>query len=93
MAFFRFWLWSGFAVGLGIFLASYPLGGKTPVEHTLRAWKHQGSPKLETLKDGLGDAYQNAKEAVGSERKIRERHSAEDREEVNRLISKRAGAK
>jgi hypothetical protein len=93
MGILKFVLWTSVAVGLGIFLASFPLFGKTPLEHAQRAWKTQGSGQVAQLKAGLGDALEEAKDVVSSDKKIRERHSPEDREEVNQLISKRAARK
>ena len=93
MGFIKFVLWTSVAVGLGIFLASFPLFGKTPLEHAEKAWKAQATPAVAQLKEGLGDAMDQAKDVVASDKKIRERHSPEDREEVNQLISKRATKK
>ena len=93
MGFIRFVLWTSIAVGVGIFLASFPLFGKTPLEHAQGAWKAQGTAKVAQLKEGLGDALAEAKDVVTQDKKIRERHSPEDREEVNQLISKRATKK
>ncbi|MHB8874257.1 MAG: hypothetical protein ACYC8T_11270 [Myxococcaceae bacterium] len=88
MGFIRFVLWTSFAVAVGIFVASFPLSGKTPLQHAERAWKHEGSPQLDSLIDQAKDVV-----AAGKDDKIRERHTPEDRDEVNRLISKRSTGK
>ncbi len=89
----KFLFWTSLAVGLGIFLASFPIGGRTPLEHAERAWKHEAPQRLEALRGDVGDVYERAKAAVGAETKIRERHLKEDRDEVNRLVSRRSAGK
>lgn len=94
MAFVRWLLWSLCCVALGIGLAKVEIDGRTPLEHAQRLWKHKVNPsKLDQLKDSLGEAVDGARDALSRDSKPRERHSAEDREAVNKLIAKRASAK
>jgi hypothetical protein len=97
MGLLRFLVWTSCAVGLGIFLATGEIAGRTPLDHMERAWKRNVRPShLEKMRDGVGrvkegleDALDEAKEAAGrkGEAAPRERITAEDRAAVNRLIA------
>ncbi|HEX8698306.1 MAG TPA: hypothetical protein VF815_05685 [Myxococcaceae bacterium] len=97
MGILKFLVWTTCAVGLGIFLAKGQIDGRTPLEHMERAWKRNTSPtQVERMKDGvdrvkngLEDALDDAKEAVGKKTDAppRERITQQDREAVNRLIA------
>jgi hypothetical protein len=93
----KFLVWTACAVGLGIFLAKGEIDGRTPLDHMERAWKRNVRPShvdrvkegVGRVKDGLEDALEDAKDAVGSKTEAapRERITAEDRAAVNRLIA------
>ncbi|QDE89123.1 hypothetical protein BHS06_09220 [Myxococcus xanthus] len=88
----KFIVWTCCAVGLGVFLASGKVDGRTPLSHMERAWSRSVSPStVDRLKDGLEDAYEDAKDAVAGNKDSspRERISAEDREAVNRIIAQK----
>lgn len=94
MGFLRVMLWSACCIGLGIGLATVEIDGRTPLEHAQHFWKHKVHPsKLDQLKDSLGEAVDGARDALSRDSKPRERHSAEDREAINKLIAKRASGK
>lgn len=94
MGFIKWLLWTGCAVGLGVFLASYEVDGRTPLEHVQRAWKHNVNPsKLDRLKQGLDDAIEDAKDDLSSAKRPREHHSPEDRLKLKKLIAERSGQK
>ncbi len=81
MGFIKWLLWTSFAIGLGIFLATYRVEGKTPVEHVERVWKSKGAPLVESARGSVSTAKPN------------EVHSSEDRAQVNKLIAKHAAPK
>ncbi|QSQ19211.1 hypothetical protein JY651_28140 [Pyxidicoccus parkwayensis] len=88
----KFIVWTACAVGLGIFLATGEVDGRTPLEHMQRAWKRSVKPNaVDRMKDGLEDAYEDAKGAVSrtTDSAPRERISAEDRAAVNRIIAQK----
>lgn len=92
----KFLVWTGFALWVGVLLATYEVHGRTPVQHLQRAWKHSGAaPKLDQLKKGIHGTLEDAKDSVSTawDKKPKERHSAEDREAVNKLVAKRNEAK
>lgn len=87
----RFVLWTGLAVGFGIFLAQFEIDGRTPIEHAQRAWKRKVNPsKVDQLKDGLRDAIDGAKESVSerTSKKPSERYSSDERAAIDRIIAK-----
>ena len=99
MGLLKFLVWTVGAVGLGIFLATGQIDGRTPLDHMQRAWKRTVRPShmdrmkdgVDRVKDGLEDALDEAKDAVGRkpEGAPRERITAEDREAVNRIIAQK----
>lgn len=91
MGFLKFLLWTGCAVGLGIFLAKGEVDGRTPLEHIERTWKRTVQPsRVERLKGDLEDVLEDAKDALGRKSDgPRERITAEEREAVNRIIAQK----
>ncbi len=92
MGILRVILWTGLCVGLGIFLGTYEIHGRTPWQTVQGAWKQQG-PRLEKVKDGAEDLVDGVKKRVSQETapaQPKERHSKEDREAIDQLISKRS---
>ncbi|HSP76980.1 MAG TPA: hypothetical protein VLQ93_00520 [Myxococcaceae bacterium] len=94
MGFLKFLVWTGCAVGLGIFLASADVEGRTPLEHAQRAWKRHVQPsEVERMTDGLRDALDGAKKAVGRKTKQvsepREHITSEDRAAIERIIAQK----
>ncbi len=88
MATLRFLLWTAACIGLGIFLATFELGGKTPLVRGQEAWR--GAPSAEAMKRTAGDLLGDAKKQLGGrEAGPVERHSPEERNAVNALIAKR----
>jgi hypothetical protein len=85
----RFLLWSGICVGLGIAMASVEVGGRTPVSHLERLWRH-GAPRLE--KAG-GEVVEEVRRKVGaSAAEPKETHGKADRDAVAEIIAKRQKA-
>lgn len=95
MGMLKFLVWTGCAVGLGIFLAKGDVGGRTPLEQMERTYKRNVSPsKVERLKDGIEDAFEDAKDAaqgaIGRKpASPRERISDDDRAAINRIIAQK----
>jgi hypothetical protein len=94
MDFLKFLVWTGCAVGLGVFLATGDIDGRTPLEHVQRAWKRHVEPsQVDRVKDGLRDALDEAKDAVKRTTKQatvpRERITQEDRAAIDRIIAQK----
>jgi len=100
MGFLKFLVWTGCAVGLGVFLASGEIEGRTPLEYVQRQWKRHVRPaqvdqQVDRVKDGLRDAYDGAKDAVNRTTKPqqasapRERITPEDRAAIERIIAQK----
>ncbi|MFZ5472092.1 MAG: hypothetical protein ACOZIN_21895 [Myxococcota bacterium] len=87
MGFIKFVVWTSLAVGLGIFLATQPVLGRTPVEHAQRAWENGGPHKLQRLKAGIGEAVDEVRAARRGQ--PTERYSTEERAAVNDLFAKK----
>ncbi|WNG45259.1 hypothetical protein F0U60_14925 [Archangium minus] len=69
MDFLKFLVWTGCAVGLGVFLATGNIDGRTPLEYVQRQWKRHVQPsevdrQVDRMKDGVRDAIDEAKDAV-----------------------------
>jgi hypothetical protein len=81
-------VWTGCAVALGAWMATTQVAGATPIEWISRAWRKAPVDQLE-------ERVQDAKDALSSahDHQVRERHSDQDKEAVNKLIAKRTGAK
>lgn len=87
----KFLLWTGLAVGLGVFLAQGEIDGRTPIEHLDRAWKRNVRPsKVDQMKDGLRDAIDGAKETISEKTasKPTERYSDDERAVIDEIIAK-----
>ncbi|QRK04270.1 hypothetical protein JQX13_28820 [Archangium violaceum] len=69
MDFLKFLVWTGCAVGLGVFLATGSIEGRTPLEYAQLQWKRHVQPsevdrQVDRVKDGVRDALDDAKDAV-----------------------------
>jgi hypothetical protein len=94
MGFLKFLVWTGCAVGLGVFLATGEIEGRTPLEYVQRAWKRHVQPsQVERVKDGVRDALDEARDAVNRTTKQasvpRERITPEDRAAIDRIIAQK----
>lgn len=92
MGILRFLVWTALCIGLGIFLATFQIGGRTPWQTMQGAWKQQG-PRLEKVRDDAEELADSVKKKVSTEAPVaqpKERHSKEDREAIEQLISKRS---
>lgn len=76
MGFIRFLLWTSMCIALGIFVASWEVDGRTPLQHMKQIWKNAPSVPMDKVKKL---ASPNPTET----------HTDEDREAVNRLVAKR----
>lgn len=90
MGFVRGVVWTVGAVALGVGLATVEVGGKTPLVHARKAWERAEAG--EWLKDRADDAVDKARGALGQPQQPRERHSAEDRAALERIIAKRGNS-
>lgn len=100
MGFLKFLVWTGCAVGLGVFLATGNVEGRTPWEYAQRQWNRHVQPsavdrEVERVTDGVRDAFEDARDAVNRKTKQaaapapRERITNEDRAEINRIIAQK----
>ena len=96
MGFLKFLVWTACAVGLGYFLATAQVDGRTPWDWAQRTWKRQVQPatRVERVKDGLRDALDGAEQAVQRTTKQvsatpRERITHEDRAAIERIIAQK----
>jgi hypothetical protein len=96
MGILRFVVWTSLCVALGIFLGSYEFHGRTTWQLVQGAWKQQG-PRMEKVRDEAEDLVDAAKKKVSSQDSAapaqqapKERHSKEDRDAIDQLISKRS---
>ena len=94
MDFLKFLVWTGCAVGFGVFLATAQFEGRTPLEHVQREWKRQAQPsQVERVKDSLRDALGEAQDAVGRKSTPsaapRERITNEDRAAIDRILAQK----
>jgi hypothetical protein len=96
MGFLKFLVWTGCAVGLGVFLATGEIDGRPPLEYVQKAWKRHVQPtRVERVKDELRDALDEAKDAVNRTTKQasspapRERITNEDRAAIDRIIAQK----
>ena len=79
MGFIRFVLWTSMCIGLGIFVASYEVDGKTPAQHFKQIWKGMPAVPVEKVKQL----------ALPASDRPTETHSPADRDAVNRIVAKR----
>jgi hypothetical protein len=86
----RFVLWSGICVGLGVALASVEVGGRTPVSHLERLWRHT-APRLERAG---GEVVEEVKRKVApaTAAEPKESHGKADRDAVADIIARRQKA-
>ncbi len=91
MGILRTLIGAALCIGLGIFLGSHSFGGHTAVEHAERALEGKvKAPKLEEVKEGVEEAIDSAKKKLSAKADApTEKHTAEDRDAVNRLIARR----
>ena len=95
MGFLKFLVWTGCAVGLGVFLATGEIDGRKPLEYVQREWKRHVQPaKVEKVKGELRDALDEAKDTVTRTTKQaaaapRERITNEDRAAIDRIIAQK----
>ncbi|KFA94110.1 hypothetical protein [Archangium violaceum] len=95
MGFLKFLVWTGCAVGLGVFLAIGEIDGRTPMEYAQREWKRHVQPaKVERVKGELREALDDAKETVTRTTKQaaaapRERITNEDRAAIDKIIAQK----
>lgn len=94
MGLIRFFMWTGVSIGVGVGLATVEVGGRTPLMHLERLWKHE-RPKLERASH---DAVAEVKKKVSSKDVVgggggasgpKEQHSAADRSAIDEIIGKR----
>ena len=98
MGILKFLVWTACAVGLGFFLATAKVDGRTPWDWAQRTWKRQvqstPAPRVERMKEGVREALDDAEEAVQRTTKQvsaapRERITHEDRAAIERIIAQK----
>ncbi|MBL8952298.1 MAG: hypothetical protein JNK82_16080 [Myxococcaceae bacterium] len=57
MGFIRFLLWTSMCIGLGIFIASYEVDGKTPAQHFRTIWKSADFSKKTAAVSGPSETH------------------------------------
>lgn len=94
MGLIRFVIWTTLCVGLGIFLGTYELKGRTPWQYAQSMWKHEG-PRLEKVREDAEGFVEGVKRKVTDAQPATaqpsERHAPEERQAIEQLISKRKG--
>jgi hypothetical protein len=89
----RFVVWTTLCIGLGLFLGTHELGGKTAWQSVQSAWKQQ-APRLEKAKEATEDLVDDVKKKVSTQdpavQQPKERHNEEDRKAIDQIISKRS---
>ena len=90
MSILRFVVWTALCIGLGLFLGTYEVAGRTPWRAIQAAWKQQG-PRLDRVKDEAEELVDGVKKKVSSHHdgaaQPKERHLKEDREAIDQIIS------
>jgi hypothetical protein len=100
MGFLKFLVWTGCAVGLGVFLATANIDGRSPLEYAQRQWTRHVQPtqverQVDRMKNGLSDALDEAEDTVKRTTKQattaapRERITSEDRAAIDRIIAQK----
>ncbi|HEX8436203.1 hypothetical protein [Archangium sp.] len=100
MGFLKFLVWTGCAVGLGVFLATANIDGRSPLEYAQRQWKRHVQPtqverQVDRVKNSVGDALDEAEDAVKRTTKQaataapRESITREDRAAIDRIIAQK----
>ena len=84
MGFVRVFLWSSCCVALGVFLATFPLSGKTILQHAQATWSTESPRAMSQLKSGFDSALQKARKSMSSAEAPEETY--DDRAAVNKLI-------
>ena len=85
--FLKFLVWTTCAMGLGLWLSTVSIDGKTPVEHIQKAWKKHGSgANLAGVKGLIDDALSDAKDLSAG--KPQEKHTEAEKDAVNKIIAK-----
>lgn len=79
MGFIKWLLWTCFSVGLGVLLASYEVGGRTPVDHLKRVWKDE-APRVHEVIDEAKKTF--------SAKQPKEHYTPEERSELNKLLAR-----
>jgi hypothetical protein len=84
-----FLLWTFCSMGLGVWAATVEIGGRTPVEHARRLWVATGLslPEVPTLTAPDGPRTEGRASPPPARTRITERHTAADRDAVNKLIA------
>jgi hypothetical protein len=82
-----FLFWTACSIGLGIWMATVPVGGRTPWDHAKRAWTNTGMA-LPEAKDLARLIPKDGKAAPSPQ--ITEHHTKDERDAVNRLIARSA---
>lgn len=87
MGFIRAAIWTALCVGLGIFVGTYELDGKTPLEHMQQEWKTTNAQDhVDKLVDGAKTTGLGRLTIAEPVEKI----SKADRDSLNSLIAKKS---
>lgn len=81
MGFIRAAIWTVLCVSFGIWVSTYEIGGRTPLEIIQREWKSSDAP--DKLDKAVADAKTKIAEPV-------EKISKADRDSLNSLIARKA---
>lgn len=94
MGVFKFIVWTGFAVAIGVYLSTAPYPGGTPLQQATRYFEQQfPGHELDALTSDVKSAVDSATAKVTGETKPKERVTEGERAAVNKLIVKRSAAK
>ncbi|HZH04649.1 MAG TPA: hypothetical protein VEY30_12760 [Myxococcaceae bacterium] len=83
--------WTCCAIGVGIFLATAEVEGRTPWQHFQRAWMEHVPPSVDALKAGVKGAIKAASVESG-DLPQKENYAVDERELLDRRWVKQASA-
>lgn len=83
--------WTAACVGVGIAMATLEVDGKTPWQHAQRAWKSDAEKKFVEARGSAVSLVDDVKRHVASAKEAAplDRHSVEERDALEKLISNR----
>ncbi len=92
MAILKTIIWSLCCIGMGVFLATFEIRGKTSLGYLESAWHHR-TGTVEKVKDAAEDAVEKVQKKVSSREapvaRPTETHTDADRNAIDQLIAKR----
>jgi len=82
-------VWTVSCVFAGIALATIEVDGRTPWQHAQRLWKSDGERVVDDVKKKVSGAAKDVKELAATKERPLDRHSADERDALEKLIANR----